>query len=154
MFYIAQQYGIKLSSLMSRNGLRKGQEPEEGERIYIRSQTNAPGDIRIRTENKRETTTKPAADTKPAPRKNPDELDFEITPGNNEQGTGYQKRTSVSDTEDEPDDNDNRDGYHLVKKGDTLYSISRKYKTTVEKLKRLNNMRGDAINTGEWLKVK
>jgi flagellum-specific peptidoglycan hydrolase FlgJ/LysM repeat protein len=154
MFYIAQQYGIKLSSLMSRNGLKKGQEPEEGERIYIRSQTNAAGDIRIRTETKRETATKPAANTKPAPRKNPDELDFEITPGNNEQGTGYQKRTSVSDTEDEPDDNDNRDGYHLVKKGDTLYSISRKYKTTVEKLKRLNNMRGDAINTGEWLKVK
>ena len=154
MFYIAQQYGIKLSSLMSRNGLKKGQEPEEGERIYIRSQTNAAGDIRIRTETKRETATKPAANTRPAPKKNPDELDFEITPGNNEQDTGYQRRTSVSDTEDEPDDNDNRDGYHLVKKGDTLYSISIKYKTTVEKLKRLNNLRGNAINTGEWLKVK
>lgn len=154
MFYIAQQYGIKLSSLMSRNGLKKGQEPEKGERIYIRSQTNAPGDIRIRTEIKRENATKPAVNTRPAPGRNPDELDFEITPENDEQDSGYQRRASSRDTEDEPNDNDNRDGYHLVKKGDTLYSISRNYKTTVEKLKRLNNLRGDAINTGEWLRVK
>ncbi len=140
MFQIAQQYGIRLSSLMTRNGLRKGQEPEDGEQIYIRSLTNQPGDLRIRTENRRETATQPGR-SRPETQRNTDELDFEITPGG---------RESDDDTVNER----NRDGYHLVKKGDTLYSISRKYQTTVEKLKRLNNLRGDAINTGEWLKVK
>lgn len=140
MFQIAQQYGIRLSSLMTRNGLRKGQEPEDGEQIYIRSLTNQPGDLRIRTESRRETATQPGR-SRPETQRNTDELDFEITPGG---------RESDDDTVNER----NRDGYHLVKKGDTLYSISRKYQTTVEKLKRLNNLRGDAINTGEWLKVK
>ena len=140
MFQIAQQYGIRLSSLMTRNGLRKGQEPEEGEQIYIRSLTNQPGDLRIRTENRQETTTQPGR-SRPETQRNTDELDFEITPGGR-------------DSDDDTVNDRNRDGYHLVKKGDTLYSISRKYQTTVEKLKRLNNLRGDAINTGEWLKVK
>lgn len=140
MFQIAQQYGIRLSSLMTRNGLRKGQEPEDGEQIYIRSLTNQPGDLRIRTANRQETTTQPGR-SRPETQRNADELDFEITPGGR-------------DSDDDTVNDRNRDGYHLVKKGDTLYSISRKYQTTVEKLKRLNNLRGDAINTGEWLKVK
>ncbi|MFM7400020.1 MAG: glucosaminidase domain-containing protein [Bacteroidota bacterium] len=139
MFYISQQYGIKLASLMSRNGLRKGQEPDTGERIYIRSLTNKPGDLTLRTENRQETPTKPAK-IRPEPQRNSDELDFEIKPGGKDQ--------------DDDDGDKDRDGYHLVKRGDTLYSISRQYRTTVEKLKRLNNLRGDAINTGEWLKVK
>ncbi len=139
MFQIAQQYGIKLASLMSRNGLRKGQEPEEGEQVYIRSLTKRPGDLKLRTENRQETNSKPGGNRQ-KPAGNSDELDFEITPGGKDQD------------EDNTGDND-RDGYHLVKRGDTLFSISRQYKTTVEKLKRLNNLRGDAIHTGEWLKV-
>ncbi|MFM8488317.1 MAG: LysM peptidoglycan-binding domain-containing protein, partial [Bacteroidota bacterium] len=83
--------------------------------------------------------TKPAK-IRPEPQRNSDELDFEIKPGGKDQ--------------DDDDGDKDRDGYHLVKRGDTLYSISRQYRTTVEKLKRLNNLRGDAINTGEWLKVK
>jgi len=139
MFFISQQYGIKLSSLMSRNGLRKGQEPEEGERIYIRSLTNKPGDIRIRTgDDIRNNNSRPDTRTQPDSNRKPDELDFEITPGGNDRTV---------------DDND-REGYHLVKRGDTLYSISRKYKTTVEKLKRLNNIGNDAIHAGEFIKIK
>jgi hypothetical protein len=124
---------------MSRNGLRKGQEPEEGERIYIRSLTNKPGDIRIRTgDDIRNNNSRPDTRTQPDSNRKPDELDFEITPGGNDRTV---------------DDND-REGYHLVKRGDTLYSISRKYKTTVEKLKRLNNIGNDAIHAGEWIKIK
>lgn len=128
MFYIAQQYGIKLASLMSRNGLRKGQEPEVGEQIYIRSLTNSPGDLKIRTGNRQETNNKPA-ETRPGNPGNPDELDFEITPGGKDQDDDNKK------------DSD-RDGYHLVKRGDTLYSISRQYRTTVEKLKKTEQYEG------------
>ena len=46
------------------------------------------------------------------------------------------------------------DGYHLVVKGDTLYSISRKYNTTVERIKQLNNLPDNVVRIGQRLRVK
>ncbi len=46
----------------------------------------------------------------------------------------------------------NKDGY-TVKKGDTLYSISRKYKISVEELKAFNNLVNNNIKVGQVLKV-
>jgi LysM repeat protein len=43
---------------------------------------------------------------------------------------------------------------HTVQKGDTLYNISRRYNTTVDELKRLNNLTDNTINIGQVLKVK
>lgn len=45
-------------------------------------------------------------------------------------------------------------GYHLVVKGDTLFSLSRKYNTTVAKLKKMNNLTDDSIKIGQTLKVQ
>ncbi|MCB0532099.1 MAG: LysM peptidoglycan-binding domain-containing protein [Lewinellaceae bacterium] len=45
-------------------------------------------------------------------------------------------------------------GYHLVVKGDTLYNISKRYSTTVAKLKELNNLRSDYIQIGQTLRVR
>ena len=42
---------------------------------------------------------------------------------------------------------------HIIKKGDTLYSLARRYNTSVEKLKRLNNLRSNNISIGQRLKV-
>ncbi|WP_074407599.1 glucosaminidase domain-containing protein [Aquimarina megaterium] len=46
----------------------------------------------------------------------------------------------------------NKDGY-TVKKGDTLYSISRKYKISVEELRAFNNLVNNNIKVGQVLKV-
>ena len=46
------------------------------------------------------------------------------------------------------------DVYHTVVKGDTLYNISRRYNTTVDALKRLNNLNSNIINLGQRLRVK
>jgi N-acetylmuramoyl-L-alanine amidase len=43
--------------------------------------------------------------------------------------------------------------YYKVQKGDTLYLIARKYKTTVSNLKAINHKRSDMIIVGEKLKV-
>jgi|GEM_PF-3458580 LysM repeat protein len=43
--------------------------------------------------------------------------------------------------------------YHEVKKGDTLYSISRKYDVAVSDIKKLNNMKNDAIQPGAKLLI-
>ncbi len=44
--------------------------------------------------------------------------------------------------------------YHEVQAGETLYSISRKYGVTVDALKTLNGLSGNAISLGQKLKVK
>ncbi|MDG1953838.1 MAG: glucosaminidase domain-containing protein [Polaribacter sp.] len=43
---------------------------------------------------------------------------------------------------------------HTVKKGETLYSISRKYKITVSQLKKANNLSSNTISVGQTLKIK
>lgn len=44
--------------------------------------------------------------------------------------------------------------YHLVIKGDTLYNISKRYNTTVARLKQLNNLRDDNIQIGQTLRIQ
>ena len=43
---------------------------------------------------------------------------------------------------------------HTVKRGDTLYSIARNYSTTVDNIKRLNNLSSNALTIGQVLKIK
>ncbi|WP_420551487.1 glucosaminidase domain-containing protein [Tenacibaculum aiptasiae] len=45
-------------------------------------------------------------------------------------------------------------GYHEVQKGDTLYSIAKKYQTTVSKIKEANGLTSNSISIGEKLVVK
>jgi len=52
----------------------------------------------------------------------------------------------------EPKEYKNR--VHVVKKGDTLYSISRRYYVSVEELKRMNNMHNNDLAIGQELTVK
>lgn len=44
-------------------------------------------------------------------------------------------------------------GYHTVLQGETLYSIARLYRTTVEMLKTLNELQSDTIKIGEELVI-
>ena len=43
---------------------------------------------------------------------------------------------------------------HTVKKGETLYSISRKYNITVQQLKRINNLTDNTLGIGQKLIIK
>ncbi|WP_053992088.1 glucosaminidase domain-containing protein [Mangrovimonas sp. TPBH4] len=43
---------------------------------------------------------------------------------------------------------------HEVVKGDTLYSISKRYNTTVESIRELNGMRGNDLSIGQMLIIK
>ena len=44
-------------------------------------------------------------------------------------------------------------GSHIVKKGDTLYNLSRRYGTTVSAIRQSNGIRGDLIRIGERLRI-
>ncbi len=43
--------------------------------------------------------------------------------------------------------------YYIVKSGDTLYSIARKYNMTVDELKKLNNLSNNTLSIGQRLKI-
>jgi len=43
---------------------------------------------------------------------------------------------------------------HIVQKGDTLYSISKRYNTTVDQLKAINNLNTNELNIGQTLIVR
>lgn len=45
------------------------------------------------------------------------------------------------------------DGYHTVENGETLYSIAIKYHTSVQKIKKINNLSSSKIIVGQKLKV-
>lgn len=56
----------------------------------------------------------------------------------------------VSDAKSITDGNDK----HTVKRGDTLYSLSRRYKISVQKLQQLNGLEGTQLHVGQVLYVK
>lgn len=45
------------------------------------------------------------------------------------------------------------DNYYTVQRGDTLYSIARKFNTTVDELKRINNLTSDVLSIGTILLI-
>ena len=47
----------------------------------------------------------------------------------------------------------NRSNIYIVKSGDSLYSIARKYNMTVDEIKRLNNLSSNVLSIGQVLKI-
>ena len=45
-------------------------------------------------------------------------------------------------------------GYYRVRRGDSIYSIARKFKISVKRLKKINNLKSNIIRPGDLLKVK
>ena len=42
---------------------------------------------------------------------------------------------------------------YIVKKGDSLYSIARVYKTTVQEIQKLNNLKSNTLSIGQELQI-
>lgn len=47
-----------------------------------------------------------------------------------------------------------REGYHIVKKDETMFFLSKKYKISIKQLKKLNSLSSNMIFVGQELKVK
>ncbi len=61
--------------------------------------------------------------------------------------------TSVPSSPPAPPAPSSNPTYHKVKSGDTLFSLSSRYGTSVAELKRLNGLKGDSIRVGQSLRV-
>ena len=55
------------------------------------------------------------------------------------------KKTNKQKTKD--------DSNYVVKKGDTLYSISKKHNTSIDEIKKKNKLKNDQLNVGQRLKI-
>ncbi len=50
--------------------------------------------------------------------------------------------------------NSNKAGVYVVQKGDTLYSLSKRFNTTVENIKEINNLKDNSLSIGQEIKIK
>ncbi|HFA52249.1 MAG TPA: LysM peptidoglycan-binding domain-containing protein [Bacteroidetes bacterium] len=152
LFDISQEYGVKLFKLRKRNRIPKGAEPQAGERLKLRGWRVKKGE-------------RPRLTTEPAPEKVPviiddggDFMEEDITPqdpnpmpGDRPTYEPGQPTTQPQPTDPAPPATNVR---YTVVKGDTLYSISRRFGLTVDQLMRMNNLNSTALSIGQVLNVK
>lgn len=147
MYSIAQQYGIRLPKLYSRNRMPANREPAVGEAIRLKGKARKSPKLRpIKSTTKRrknQQKTKPiAADSnnnyKPALVHTPTTSVVTTTP------TTETNSSTPSPTTQQ----------HIVQKGETLWRISQKYGMSVKDLMAKNNLQSTTIHTGTTLKIR
>lgn len=183
MFGISQLYGIDLKCLYMRNRLETPQVPAVGERLKIRGgKLNGPPKLASATSNNPDVPTDidedgdgevdmieddteedvPAKEDKEPFIPLPD-LDEEEEEPKEERPTPPTKPTDRPDTEFDEDEVVEEEKptppppaavYYTVVKGDTLFSLSRRYGLTVEELKKMNNLTSNVLSVGQRLRVK
>lgn len=178
MYGISQIYGIQLAALYKRNRLEEGSQPAVGERIKIRGckvkdqprlaseaapvkpqpAANAPDedndgflDMEEVEEPKAEKPEPPKETVPPpppvdtAPRPEPTPPQPPVVEPRPEPQPEPEKPAEVEPPAPQ---------YHTVAAGDTLYNISRRYNTTVDEIKKLNNLTSNTIKIGQQLRVQ
>ncbi len=180
MFYVSQLYGVKLKKLYRKNKMEPGTQPAIGEKIMLRGlfrRKNAP---KLRPGDNSDLLLPPAKEQKE--KKDQLEMGEEVivpeTPAtHNDNAANEQPDTGVDDNiiiigpDDEHGEKPAHEveiietpdtpvavpvtnkKYHIVKKGDTLYSIARRYHVSVAELKKWNNLHSNTIYKGTKLKV-
>jgi LysM repeat protein len=177
MYDLSQKYGVRLERLLKKNKLDEGQEPAIGERIRLRglswfdsapttrdvkenilpedTEENLPADEDVQalpekeqeeSESVPEPTPKALPDTVvTAVSKNPPAISLDTI--STTEVLGQPVEDAGLPVETEPT-------YHDVEKGETLYSISRRFDLSVEELKEKNDLSGNALSIGQRLRVK
>lgn len=182
MFDISQIYALRLDKLRERNRINPGQEPAGDQMVFLRGNRPRSEPLRLRDprEDPEPSDTVEEPDTKPPGSMTPDtdplfELDPEgkpVDPGSKPgstkppatTGTPLPDDTSTTDTGNYPDFPNNGKPpvkptvpgalYHTVVKGDTMYNLSVRYRTTVPRLQQLNNMKDVNIKIGQSIRVQ
>jgi LysM repeat protein len=139
---VSQLYGLKLSALLKRNGLRDGQQPATGEKIYLKGKPDKP----LRQADPYQP---PVEDNTPKPIEQDAPADAEASTTRPAHGPApaSQKATAPSIAQQAA-------RQHMVAKGDTLYGIARTYGLSVDEIKKKNNLTADTIVIGQKLIIQ
>lgn len=167
MYLIAQRYGIDYGRLYRRNRMIRGEEPEEGERIKIRggkvskapklsADPTGPGmgeELPFEIEGPSQRSgSNPlfGPETNPAvPASSPSTPAVPVTPP-----AANPKAAPPPALEPTRQAPPTQPIYHTVAYGETLWRISQKYETTVNEIKRLNDMLGNDVSPGQVIRVQ
>jgi LysM repeat protein len=177
LFDIAQRYGLRLDKLARRNRMPESGDPATGEKVKLRGSrlreaprpegavdetlptptipTDDEGRIIVDdpTDNPGTTPTFPTTNPRPntnvppsnpGPTTNPNTTPRPIPPVVIPPQVANPPGPSTG----------TREEYHSVSAGETLYAISRRYKLTVDALKKLNGLTGNNISIGQRLRVR
>ncbi|MBX5439445.1 MAG: LysM peptidoglycan-binding domain-containing protein [Thermoflavifilum sp.] len=163
MYDIAQQEGIRLKWLYKRNRMQPGDEPAVGQTLVLRGQASHPpllrhaappapnlldrmlGDSSLPPTDS--SAAPDTADTSAAPQPAPTSSE-PMVPNPWKQATGAGQQTpSATPAPSKP----RRPLYHQVQKGETLYSIARRYGVSVQQLMQWNQLHDTTIRIGQRL---
>ena len=182
LFDISQLYGVKLSKLHKKNRIPNRSEPAIGERIKIRGWFKIGKDDAPRLRSKSNIFDEEEEEEEevfdedhieieiPDSSVDDEEFDEDIVPETPDSEIFdepvVEEGPVFPDNDPDPDNttqtpirvtpqNDQPETgvFYTTVKGDTLFSISRKYGTTVEAIKRLNNLSGNTISIGQRLRI-
>jgi len=163
---LAQHYGIRLPALLKRNGLRPGQQPAAGQKVYLKGKPDKPlrtADPYQRPDDRTEAQQAPVveATTGKGPEATPPgPVDKTASPPVSNASASPSNPAAVKPavvTQRPPAATTSPlivDQEHIVAKGDTLYGIARRYGISVDDLKKINNLPADTIVIGQKLVVK
>lgn len=143
---ISRRNNIRRELLLEVNGMKEGQNIYIGDVLQIPvGQTNPPpaADPVVSP------VPAPAPGATPAPAPGP-----KNTPPNvADKKPNAPKPVPTPEVKPKPSPSPSASQNHVVKSGDTLYSISRRYKVSVDAIKKANKLRGDRLNLGQNLKI-
>lgn len=141
MLDLSQKYGVTLFWLYFKNRMKEGMEPAIGSRIKLRGSR-----VKVRPKLTTEASQEPVVAGN-----NEDYIDWQEPPSNPVRPVIVELPSRDAEPEISP--TETAYNYYTVKKGDTLWRISQKYKLTVDELKTMNNLTDNIINSGQKLRV-
>jgi LysM repeat protein len=145
MLYLSQRYGITLFWLNFKNKLKEGMDPAVGSQIKLRG-TRVKESPKLATEAEKE-------QWLPEP-ESEDYIVWRVDPPRNPiRPVIIELPSRATAPKIELKEPKTVVQTYSVKKGDTLWSISRRYGLTVEAVKNFNNLSGNIINVGQELRV-
>lgn len=147
---IAKHYAIKETHLLRKNNLKKGEEPAIGEKLALRGWSIFNKKPILRSEKENILPPKP---TKPN-NQDQDHLTGTAPVSNAVATTAKPATNGVATNQTKKPADDSRWTYHQIEKGDTLYNLSKKYNTTIDQIKSLNNLGDEGIKIGQTIRVQ
>jgi LysM repeat protein len=170
MVDIAQLYGIRLEKLYVRNRMEPGSQAAVGQQISLNKKRKKQDVVKLRkpvrlkspipesppTEaaEQVETIIEPANSSNPInkPIEEPMAIPVPVTPEPDTSNTRLPAQTIEPKEESIVEDGLKR--MHVVSKGETLYSISKLYNTTVDQLKELNSLDSNTLKISQELIIE
>ena len=127
MHDIAQYYGIQLKELCEKNMMTVGQEPQNGQRINLKTK-----------------------------RKNAPKINKTTASNSNKPNSNLEiAKSKIAKVSDKIDDKIKfKYPKHVVKKGETLFAISKKHSVSVEDLRKWNDLKTNTLEVGQELIIK